>query len=329
MSNLRKADGAAIAEAARLIRAGRLVAFPTETVYGLGADATDDRAVAAIFTAKGRPTFNPLIVHFPSAAAAAVEVRFDDRAQKLAARFWPGPLTLVLPRREKCRLSLLVSAGLDTVAVRVPATDIAHALLDAAGVPIAAPSANRSGDLSPTTADHVARSLGTAVDLILDGGATRVGIESTVIDLSEPQAGLLRPGGLATEAIEAVIGPLVRLAEDPAEAARKSPGRIARHYAPRTPLRTNAHAVAAGEALLAFGQAPLPGVENAVAVLNLSPGGDTEEAAANLFAYLHRLDGAGASAIACAPLPMTGLGAAINDRLARAAEPLPSTPESD
>ncbi len=329
MSNLHKADGAAIAEAARLIRAGRLVAFPTETVYGLGADATDDRAVAAIFTAKGRPTFNPLIVHFPSAAAAAVEVRFDDRAQKLAARFWPGPLTLVLPRQEKCRLSLLVSAGLDTVAVRVPATDIAHALLDAAGVPIAAPSANRSGDLSPTTADHVARSLGTAVDLILDGGATRVGIESTVIDLSEPQAGLLRPGGLATETIEAVIGPLARLAEDPAEAARKSPGRIARHYAPRTPLRTNAHAVAAGEALLAFGQAPLPGVENAVAVLNLSPGGDTEEAAANLFAYLHRLDGAGASAIACAPLPMTGLGAAINDRLARAAEPLPSTPESD
>lgn len=329
MSNLRKADAGAIREAARLLRAGRLVAFPTETVYGLGADATNDRAVAAIFAAKGRPTFNPLIVHFTDADAARREAVFDARADALAHACWPGPLTLVLRRRDGCRLSRLVSAGLDTVALRVPATKIAHDLLTAVAVPIAAPSANRSGDLSPTTAEHVARSLGTAVDMILDGGPTPIGIESTVVDLSEECASLLRPGGLAAETIEALIGPLARPADDPAQAARRSPGRLARHYAPRTKLRADARTVAPDEALLAFGPGAIPGAETARALLNLSPSGNLDEAAANLFAYLHRLDAAGASAIACAPVPMDGLGAAINDRLVRAAEPLPETTESD
>lgn len=326
---IRRADADAIAEGARLIRAGRLVAFPTETVYGLGADATNDKAVAAVFAAKGRPTFNPLIVHFADAEAAAREAVFDARASTLARAFWPGPLTLVLPRTPACRLSRLVSAGLDTVAVRIPATRVALSLLTAAGVPIAGPSANRSGDLSPTTAEHVARSLGPAVDLILDDGPSPVGIESTVVDLSEDRAALLRPGGLAIEQIESLIGRLERPAEDPAEAARKSPGRIARHYAPRTPLRTNAMAVEPGEALLAFGPTAVAGSEGAVMTLNLSPAGILEEAAANLFAYLHRLDAAGARTIACAPVPMAGLGTAINDRLARAAEPLPEAGRSD
>ncbi|MFM2129065.1 MAG: hypothetical protein RL477_611 [Pseudomonadota bacterium] len=325
----RPADDAAVREAARLIRAGKLVAFPTETVYGLGADATNDRAVAAVFAAKGRPTFNPLIVHFTDADAARREVQFDHRADALARAFWPGPLTLVLARKPASRLSRLVSAGLDTVAVRVPAHAIAQALLAAAAVPIAAPSANRSGDLSPTTAEHVSRSLGGRVEMILDGGPTPVGLESTVIDLSEEQAALLRPGGVPAEDIEKIVGPLARPAEDPVEAARKSPGRIARHYAPRTRLRANARDVQPGEAYLAFGPRPLPGAGNAVETLNLSPAGNLEEAAANLFAYLHRLDAAGATAIACAPVPTAGLGAAINDRLARAAEPLPPAAERD
>jgi L-threonylcarbamoyladenylate synthase len=322
---IRAADAAAIDAAARMIRAGRLVAFPTETVYGLGCDATNDRAVAAVFAAKGRPNFNPLIVHFVDAAAAEREAVFNDRARAVARALWPGPLTLVLPRRSDCHLSRLASAGLETVAVRVPAHDVAHALLSAAGVPVAAPSANRSGELSPTTAAHVAASLDGVPALILDGGPTRIGVESTVIDLSGGRPALLRPGGVPRAAVEAITGPLALPADDPAEAARKSPGRIARHYAPRTPLRVNVRSVAPGEALLAFGpDAPPPGADTAVLVANLSPAGDTEEAAANLFAFLHRLDTAGAAAIACAPVPMDGLGAAINDRLARAAEPLPA-----
>jgi L-threonylcarbamoyladenylate synthase len=322
---IRTADAAAIDAAARLIRAGKLVAFPTETVYGLGCDATNDRAVAAVFAAKGRPSFNPLIVHFADPDAAEREALFNDRARAVARALWPGPLTLVLPRRAGCRLSRLASAGLETVALRVPAHDVAHALLSAAGVPVAAPSANRSGELSPTTAAHVAASLDGMPVLILDGGATRIGLESTVVDLSGDRPALLRPGGVARDAVEAIIGPLELPAEDPAEAARKSPGRIARHYAPRTQIRINARRVEPGEALLAFGPELPAGADNAVVVANLSPTGDTEEAAANLFAFLHRLDAAGAKAIACAPVPMDGLGAAINDRLVRAAEPLPAT----
>jgi L-threonylcarbamoyladenylate synthase len=323
------ADAEHIDLAASALRAGELVAFPTETVYGLGADTTNDDAVAAIFAAKGRPSFNPLIVHFTDIEAAAREVVIDDRARALAARFWPGPLTLVLPRRDDCRLSRLVSAGLDSVAVRVPGHATARALLASAGCPVAAPSANRSGHISPTTAAHVAASLHDVAVLIVDGGPCPLGIESTVIDLTTETPMLLRPGGVTREAVEAVTGPLDVAADEPGEAARRSPGRIARHYAPHTHLRKDAQEVHAGEALLAFGATLPAGADGAVAVLNLSPEGDVNEAAANLFAMLHRLDAAGASAIACAPVPMTGLGVAINDRLARAAEPLPADASGD
>ncbi|MGF1639697.1 MAG: L-threonylcarbamoyladenylate synthase [Rhodospirillales bacterium] len=303
------ADAAAIAEAAALLHQGRLVAFPTETVYGLGANARDDAAVAAVFAVKNRPRFNPLIVHVPDLAAAETLAAFDDRACFLAGKFWPGPLTLVLPRRAESGLSPLVSAGLDTVAVRAPAHPIAQALLAAARLPVAAPSANPSGRVSPTTAAHVAESLGQRVALILDGGPCRVGVESTVVGLTGETPVLLRPGGLAAEAIERYLGPLAR----PRPGAPQAPGLLARHYAPGRPLRLYAHRAQAGEALLAFGP------EAADADLNLSARGDLEEAAANLFAMLRILDRPAFSAIAVMPIPDAGLGRAINDRLRRAA----------
>ncbi|MFI4985923.1 MAG: L-threonylcarbamoyladenylate synthase [Alphaproteobacteria bacterium] len=316
---IRAPDESAIAEAVRLLGAGRLVAFPTETVYGLGADARNDRAVAAIFAAKGRPRFNPLIVHWSDAEAAASAVTFDARARTLAQRFWPGPLSLVLPRRSHAAVSLLCSAGLDTLAVRVPAQATARALLSAFAGPIAAPSANRSGAVSPTTAAHVADSLGGRVALILDGGPCPVGLESTVVDLSAREARLLRPGGITLEALEAVIGPLAHDAD--ADAKRHSPGQLASHYAPRAPLRLEARGEAReGEALLAFGPEPPTGF---AASLNLSPAGDLAEAAANLFAMLRALDASGPTAIAVMTVPERGLGRAINDRLRRAAAPRP------
>ncbi len=299
-----------IAEAAALIREGRPVAFPTETVYGLGADATDDKAVAAVFAAKDRPRFNPLIVHFAEAAAAAEAVDFDGRAKELARAFWPGALTLVLPRRAGCAVSLLVSAGLDTLAVRVPSHPVARSLLRAAGRPVAAPSANRAGLLSPTTAAHVAESLGGGCAAIVDGGSCPVGIESTVVDLSRGTAAVLRPGGVPAEDIEAVVGPLA--APEAGGKRPRSPGMLERHYAPRLPLRLNATEARPGEALLAFGPGALG------AALNLSPGGDVEEAAANLFAMMRALDRPEFRAIAVMPIPEGGLGRAINDRLRRA-----------
>ncbi|MGH6931880.1 MAG: L-threonylcarbamoyladenylate synthase [Dongiaceae bacterium] len=302
-----------IAIAARLLRDGELVAFPTETVYGLGADATNDHAVAAVFAAKGRPTFNPLIVHFSDAEPAREQVRFDERAHALAAAFWPGALTLVLQRRADSPVSLLTSAGLDTLAVRVPQHPVAHALLRACGCPIAAPSANLSGKLSPTAVEHVVRSFRDKVALILDGGRCPVGIESTVIDLSAGSALLLRPGGIAEERIEAVIGNLK--APDDQSMAR-APGMLANHYAPDAPLRINAHKAQPGEGVLAYGPKPLVGGR---VTLNLSPAGDLTEAAANLFAMLRSLDEAKVRAIAVMPIPDTGLGRAINDRLRRAA----------
>jgi len=302
-----------LAEGGRLLREGRLVAFPTETVYGLGGDATCDRAVAAIFEAKGRPGFNPLIVHVADPAAAEPLVEVDDRARRLMARFWPGPLTLVLPRRAGSPVSLLASAGLDSIAVRMPDHPVALDLIRAAGRPLAAPSANRSGAVSPTLADHVAESLGARVALILDGGPCRVGVESTVLDLTGPRPCLLRPGGVTAERLEAELGePLLRAAARD-RTAPKSPGMLDSHYAPALPVRLNAAAAAAGEALLAFG--PHPGT------LNLSPDGNLEEAAANLFAMLRRLDAGDWSAIAVMPVPEHGLGLAINDRLRRAAAP--------
>jgi L-threonylcarbamoyladenylate synthase len=305
-----------ILDAARRLRAGALVAFPTETVYGLGADATDDRAVAAIFAAKERPRFNPLIVHVPNQAAAAREAVFDARAERLAASFWPGPLTLVLKRGAESRVSLLVSAGLDTVALRVPGHNVAHALLNAVGRPIAAPSANRAGEISPTEAAHVAASLGDRAALILDGGRCPVGVESTVVDLSGPTPLLLRPGGATREAIEAVIGPL-GTASATGDGPARSPGLIGRHYAPGRPLRLDVTTSGtADEALLAFGPAVPSGYGE---TLNLSPSGDLVEAAANLFAMLRALDRPEHRAVAVMPIPSTGLGLAINDRLRRAA----------
>jgi len=306
-----KASPEAIHEAALALRNGGLVAFPTETVYGLGADATSDAAVAAIFAAKNRPQFNPLIVHFADADSAAAAVTFDERAHRLAGAFWPGPLTLVLPRRAANGISLLVSAGLETVAVRVPRQPVARALLAEAGIPVAAPSANRSFSVSPTRASHVAADLDGRIDLILDDGPCPVGLESTVIDLSTAAATLLRLGGLAVEAIEAVVGPLAAPTGD----APKSPGMLSRHYAPARPLRLNATAAAPDEALLGFGPQVLG------ATLNLSPRGSLEEAAANFFAMMRELDRSEFTAIAVSPIPLTGLGRAINDRLKRAATP--------
>jgi L-threonylcarbamoyladenylate synthase len=306
-----------ITEAARLIRAGELVAFPTETVYGLGGDATNERAVAKIFEAKGRPHFNPLISHVPGATEAKRFVQWSETADKLTAKFWPGPLTLVLPRTADSPIALLTTAGLDTVAIRAPAHPMAQELIRAAGVPVAAPSANRSGAISPTRAEHVAESLGSKVAMILDGGPCTVGVESTVLDLTSTRPALLRPGGATREAIEAVIGPIALSDALPSgDAARKSPGQLHSHYAPSRPVRLEATTVAADEALLAFGPNPLTGAKR---TLNLSVTGDLGEAAANLFAHLRALDRLDIVRIAVMAVPHTGLGLAINDRLRRAA----------
>jgi L-threonylcarbamoyladenylate synthase len=312
-----RATEEAIRTAAELLRAGRLVAFPTETVYGLGGDATNGRAVAAIFAAKGRPRFNPLIVHLPDAAHAAEHAAFTPLAQRLAEAFWPGPLTLVLERRAQSNLSDLVGAGLDTVALRVPDHPVAQALLRAVDRPLAAPSANRSGAVSPTRAEHVLADLDDKVDLILDAGPTAHGLESTILDARGEAPVLLRSGAIPAETIEAVAGqPLVRAA---LQGARPSaPGQLESHYAPRATVRLGASDVRGGEALLAFG-ARVP--TTAGAVINLSETGDLMEAAANLFAALRALDQSGAQTIAVMPVPEHGLGEAINDRLRRAAAP--------
>jgi L-threonylcarbamoyladenylate synthase len=308
------ADSAdAIRAAGELLAMGELVAFPTETVYGLGGDARNGRAVAAIFAAKGRPSFNPLIVHVAEPGAAAAFAVLDSRADALIARFWPGPLTLVLPRREGGGLSDLVSAGLPTVAVRLPAHPVARAVIAAAGCPVAAPSANPSGRVSPTRAEHVREGLDGRIAMIVDGGPCAVGVESTVLDLTGPAPRVLRPGGVTAEEIAALLGgpvPVVGVADGPL----LSPGMLASHYAPERPVRLNAQAAAAGEALLGFGGA-------SGAALNLSPSGDLAEAAANLFAMLRELDVSPYRGIAVSPIPEHGLGVAINDRLRRAAAP--------
>jgi L-threonylcarbamoyladenylate synthase len=314
LANIRVGNTRAIAAAAKILRDGGLVAFPTETVYGLGADAANDQAVAAIFAAKGRPQFNPLIVHVSDLAAAEAIVEFVQQARLIAQAFWPGALTLVLPRRTGARVSLLASAGLDTVALRVPAHPIARALLTVTGRPIAAPSANVSGQISATTAQHVHEELGEKVNLILDGGPAQFGIESTVIAFDRGQAILLRPGAVSRDAIEAVAGKL----SSPNTREISSPGQLASHYAPRASIRLNAQDVAPDEALLAFGTGAFAGAPN---VCNLSAAGDLREAAANLFAMLRALDASGAKQIAIMPIPETGLGEAINDRLRRAAAP--------
>lgn len=309
----------AIAAAARYLVLGGLVAFPTETVYGLGADATNGLAVAGVFSHKGRPTFNPLIIHVPTAALAWRYGVPTPPAEKLAAAFWPGPLTLVLQRQQGHEIEDLATAGLPTIALRVPAHPVAQALLRQAGRPIAAPSANRSGRISPTSAAHVASDFGDDIAVILDGGDTAVGLESTIVDVSGPVPVLLRPGGVTRAEIERVLG--IEMHVDPAQArandAPIAPGQLASHYAPNAMVRLNVVTVHDGEALLAFG----PPLAHAGVMQNLSPAGDLIQAAANLFRALRALDGAAPRSIAVMPIPEHGLGEAINDRLRRAAAP--------
>jgi L-threonylcarbamoyladenylate synthase len=304
-----------LGQAAAALREGRLVAFPTETVYGLGGDATSDRAVAAIYAAKGRPSFNPLIVHVGGFTAASRLVELTPEAELLAQRFWPGALTLVLPRKPRSGLSLLVSAGLESAAIRVPAHAAAQALLSMSGLPLAAPSANPSGRMSPTRAEHVAATLGDKVAAIIDGGRCRVGLESTVVSLLHATPRILRPGGITAEQLGEALQMTVESGSE--SGPLHSPGQLESHYAPILPLRLNADSVGAGEALLAFGAKP----PAAALSRNLSPSGELQEAAANLFAMLRELDRPDFTRIAVMPIPETGLGVAINDRLRRAAAP--------
>jgi L-threonylcarbamoyladenylate synthase len=311
---------AATAAAVRCLAAGGLVAFPTETVYGLGADATNAAAIARLYQAKGRPAFNPLIAHVADLRAARRIGRFDADAAALASAFWPGPLTLVVPKARDCPVADLATAGLDTVAIRIPAHPVAQGVLRAFGRPVVAPSANISGHVSPTCAAHVKSDLAGKIDLIVDGGPVHVGVESTIIGCFDPPL-LLRPGGLPREKIEAVLGHLLARPATKVESDSRqplAPGMLASHYAPRAAVRLGAERLEPGEALLAFGPSPLPGADTA-ASLNLSARGDLAEAAANLFGYLRALDAKAPRTIAVMPIPDEGLGEAINDRLRRAA----------
>ena len=315
------ASEAAVAAAARCLAEGGLVGFPTETVYGLGADAANPAAIARLYQAKRRPSFNPLIAHVGDLLAARRIGVFDAQATALAEAFWPGPLTLVLPRTKDCVVADLATAGLDTVAIRVPAHPLARKILRAFGGPVVAPSANLSGHVSPTTAAHVHSDLAGRIDLIVDGGAVAVGVESTIVGCFETPM-LLRPGGLPRGEIERVLGrSLAQPPNDPGSDTSQplAPGMLASHYAPRTPVRLNAVSVAAGEALLAFGEDVVAGVDAATVTMNLSAQGDLNEAAANLFGYLRALDSTRSHAIAVMSVPHHGLGEAINDRLRRAA----------
>jgi L-threonylcarbamoyladenylate synthase len=346
------ANEAAVANAARWLREGGLVAFPTETVYGLGADATNAAAIARLYQAKGRPAFNPLIAHVGDLEAARRIAGFDAQAAQLAEAFWPGPLTLVLPKARKiwratgwagtrtateafwpgpltlvlpkapgCAVADLATAGLDTVAVRVPAHPVARQILRAFGGPVVAPSANLSGHVSPTTAAHVQSDLAGRIDLIVDGGAVEVGVESTIVGCFDVPM-LLRPGGVPRREIERVLGRTLAQPPDDSDSSSAqplAPGMLASHYAPHTKVRLNADRLEAGEALLAFGPHAISGLDAAADVMNLSARGDLNEAAANLFGYLRALDAKGARAIAVMPVPHRGLGEAINDRLSRAA----------
>ena len=310
-----KAESDAIETAARCLAAGGLVAFPTETVYGLGADARNGEAIARLYAAKGRPTFNPLIAHVADIAAARGLGQFNEDAEKLVAAFWPGPLTLVLPRQPGCAVSDLALAGLDTVALRMPAHPVARALLTAFKGPVVAPSANRSGHVSATSAAHVLADLRGRIDMVVDAGPCLLGVESTIVACAGAPT-LLRPGGVPRAEIERVLGRA--LADAPRDGdAPPAPGMLASHYAPKARLRLNAEAVAPGEALLAFGPAPT----TSGPTLDLSPRGDLVEAAANLFSHLRALDASGARTIAVMKVPREGLGEAINDRLTRAAAP--------
>jgi len=315
------AGEAAVAATARCLAQGGLVAFPTETVYGLGADAANAAAIARLYLAKGRPSFNPLIAHVSDLGAGMRIACFDAQAIALANAFWPGPLTLVLPKTKDCAVADLATAGLDTIAIRVPAHPVAREILRAFGGPVVAPSANLSGHVSPTIAAHVQSDLAGRIDLTVDGGAVAVGVESTIVGCFDAPM-LLRPGGVPRGEIERVLGRTLVQPPDDADTDTSqplAPGMLASHYAPRTRVRLNADGIEAGEALLAFGPAAVPGTDSATAVMNLSAHGDLNEAAANLFGYLRALDAKGARVIAVMPVPHHGLGEAINDRLRRAA----------
>lgn len=309
----------ALARACETLGRGVPVAIPTETVYGLAADATDPRAITRIYEMKGRPRFNPLICHMADLAMAERHAVFDPLSRRIAEAFWPGPLTLVLPIRPESAIHPLARAGLDTVGIRVP-TGIASRLLTAFGRPLAAPSANTSGRISPTTAQHVADDFGSKLELVLDGGPATVGLESTILKVDGETIRLLRPGGLDATEVERVVGrPVLR--NEKAGAAIEAPGMLASHYAPDVPVRLDAEEVRPGEALIRFGGKALPGEAEAALVLDLSPDGNLAEAAANLFGFMKRADATGARSIAFSPIPATGLGEAINDRLQRAAAP--------
>lgn len=315
MAEILPADEA-LEPALAILRAGEVVAIPTETVYGLAGDATSGEAVARIYEAKGRPRFNPLIAHVSDMAMAERIGRFDPLSRKLAEAFWPGPLTIVVTMQHDAGIHPLATAGLDTIALRMP-RGFGAKLIAALGRPLAAPSANTSGRISGTTAQVVAADLGQRIRLVVDDGATPVGLESTIVKVEDGKVRLLRPGGIAADEIEAVVG------HKPERGAKgiEAPGMMISHYAPSVGMRLGVDAVSPGEALLAFGPQRVANEQNAVAVLNLSPSGDLREAAANLFSFMHELDRSGAAAIAVGPVPMTGLGEAINDRLARAAAP--------
>ena len=318
---IKTVSASSIDEAVTLLSGGDCVAIPTETVYGLAADATNGEAVAKIFEIKGRPSFNPLISHFDSLLMVQDYVDLPETAQSLASAFWPGPMTLILPRRENCRISDVTTAGLETIAVRIPAHPTARKIITAAGVPLAAPSANASGEVSPTSASHVADSLGDKVKLIIADGSCPVGLESTVIDCTGEKAVILRPGAITAEDCREVLG--YDVVTDLGETSTpKSPGQLLKHYAPATPVRLKAYDVHANEALLAFGSTKFMPVSRLADthIINLSENGDLYEAASNLFSSLRKLDKLGASAIAVMDIPQTGIGIAINDRLKRAAE---------
>lgn len=308
--------GEALGRALSLLDAGDVVAIPTETVYGLAGDATNGAAVARIFEAKGRPRFNPLIAHVADLAMAERIGVFDPLSRKLAQEFWPGPLTLVLPLRPEAGIHPLVTAGLATIALRMP-RGFGNGLIAKLGRPLAAPSANSSGRISATSAAAVEADLGGRIPLVVDGGQTPVGLESTIVKVDGGRLLLLRPGGIAAGEVEAVAG--IRL--ERGATGVQSPGMLASHYAPGAAMRLNVEAVRPGEALLAFGASRVPGLEGAAAMKNLSPSGDLREAAANLFGFMQALDRTGAGVIAAEPIPAHGLGEAINDRLARAAAP--------
>jgi L-threonylcarbamoyladenylate synthase len=310
-------DDASIVRAAEILRAGGLVSFPTETVYGLGADATNGEAVAGIYSAKQRPAFNPLISHVPSLKQAQEQGAFDDRARQLARAFWPGPLTLVVPVSNSCSISDLARAGLDTVALRVPDHPVVQSLLRATGRPVAAPSANLSGTVSPTTAAHVLDGLRGRIDAIVDAGPCSVGVESTIVACTNGGPRILRPGGVAREDIERVVGEVG--IGSASRGALLAPGMLASHYAPRAAIRLEADDTRSDEAVLDFGGRLASCSGSSIAYLDLSPGGDLTRAAANLFAFMRSLDASGAARIAVAPIPRSGLGEAINDRLSRAA----------